>query len=107
MLSPGCPTRLPADSHGAMTMSQLKPRLTADECARRGREIYERQVSTQLAEEKTGQVVAIDVDSGAFEVAVDALSAADRLNERCPDAQIWFARVGQGPLHRIGAGVRK
>jgi hypothetical protein len=93
-------------ANGAISMSQSTPRLTAGECAQRGREMYERNISTQLAEEQKGQVVAIDVASGAFEVAADALSAADRLNERCPGAQIWFARVGQGPLHRIGAGGR-
>ena len=82
-------------------MSQAVPRLPSDECARRGREIYQRQVASQIGEGHDGQVVAIDVESGAFEIAPDTLSAADQLTRRVPDAQIWFARVGQGTLHRI------
>jgi hypothetical protein len=87
-------------------MSQATPRLTAEECARRGREIYDRDIAGQLADSSTGQVVAIDVETGAFEVASDTLAAVDQLRQRVPDAQIWLARVGQGPLHRIGAGRR-
>jgi hypothetical protein len=87
-------------------MSQFEPSLTADECAVRGREIYERDIAVKLAEAYRGQVVAIDVKTGAYEVAADTLTAADRLRQRLPEAQVWLARVGQGPLHRIGAGRR-
>jgi hypothetical protein len=35
-----------------------------------------------------GKIVAIDVDTGAFEVAEDTLTASQRLLTRYPDAQI-------------------
>jgi hypothetical protein len=49
-----------------------------------------------------GKIVAIDVDTGAFEVAEDTLTAADRLLARRPDAQIWSVRIGHRAVHRFG-----
>lgn len=76
------------------------------EVARRGDEIYERQIRPQIATEQQGQVVAIDVDSGAHEIADTALVASKRLFARHPQAQIWFVRIGQRALHRIGGHCR-
>jgi hypothetical protein len=35
-------------------------------------------------------------------VAEDTLLAADRLLARCPEAQIWFVRIGHPAVHRFG-----
>ena len=53
-----------------------------------------------------GKIVAIDVDSVAFEVAETALAAADLLLARYPDAQIWFVRIGHPGVHRFGPRAR-
>jgi hypothetical protein len=42
--------------------------------------------------------VAIDIDTGAFEVANDVLTASDRLLARYPHAQTWFVRIGHRAL---------
>jgi hypothetical protein len=47
--------------------------------------------------------VAIDIDSGAFEVEIDVLKAAERLLAHHPAAQIWFVRIGYRGVHRFGA----
>jgi hypothetical protein len=83
-------------------MTLRKPRYSKEEAARRGTEIYERQVRQEVEERAHGKVVAIDIETGAFEVAEDTLIASDRLLARCPDAQIWFVRVGHRGLHRFG-----
>jgi hypothetical protein len=49
-----------------------------------------------------GKIVAIDVDSDDFEVAVDTLTAANQLLARRPDAEIWFERIGHRGVHRFG-----
>jgi hypothetical protein len=36
------------------------------------------------------------------ELAEDTLTAAERLLARCPDAQIWFVRIGHRGVHRFG-----
>jgi hypothetical protein len=83
-----------------MTMRQ--PRYGKEDHAQRGTTIYEQQIRTLVEADNQGKIVAIDVDTGAFEVAEDTLSAAERLLARCPDAQIWFVRIGHRGVHRFG-----
>jgi hypothetical protein len=83
-------------------MMGRQPRYSKDEHARRGTEIYEQQVRPQVEAGNRGKIVVIDIDSGAFEVAEDTLTAANRLLSRFPDAQIWFVRIGYRGVHRFG-----
>ena len=46
---------------------------------------------------------AIDIETGAFELADNVLMASKRLLARCPDAQIWCVRIGYNAVHRFGA----
>jgi len=41
-----------------------------------------------------GEFVAIDIETGAYEVDPDELAASDRLLARVPNAQTWLRRVG-------------
>jgi hypothetical protein len=79
-----------------------KLHLPKEEVARRGKELYEVHVRSQVEAENVGQVVAIDVESGEFAIGENSLNASDILLERLPDAQIWFVRVGHRAVHRIG-----
>lgn len=83
-------------------MAISQPPYSKEEFARRGREIYESQVRPQVEEGNRGKIVAIDIETGAFEVAKDSLTASDRLLERYPDAQIWFVKIGYRAVHRVG-----
>jgi hypothetical protein len=84
-------------------MSVRQPRFSKEEHARRGTEIYEHQVRPLVEVGNKSKVVAIDVDTGAFEVAGDSLAASERLLARYPDAQIWCVRIGYPAVHRFGA----
>ena len=46
--------------------------------------------------------MAIDIDSGAYIIADNALTASEHLLAQHPDAEIWCVRVGSRVLHRIG-----
>ena len=83
-------------------MTIRQPRYSKEEFARRGQEIYEQQVRSQVEDGNAGEVVAIDIETGMFEVAEDTLTASDLLLARCPRAQTWFVRVGHKALHRFG-----
>jgi hypothetical protein len=85
-----------------MTMHQ--PRYSKEEAARRGDEIYDRDVRSQVEPQHNGEIVAIDLDRGAWEVDPDEIMAARRLEVRHPDAQIWVVRVGSRYLSRFGTG---
>ena len=81
-----------------------QPRLSKVEHAQRGTALYEEKIRPQVEAGNFGKVVAIDVETGQFEVADETLPAAERLLLRCPDAQIWFVRIGHRGVHRFGAG---
>ena len=87
-------------------MTVRQPRFTKEEHARLGTEIYEQRIRPQVESGNQGRIVAIDVETGEFEIADQTLEAADRLLARCPDAQIWFVRIGHQGVHRFGLGRR-
>jgi hypothetical protein len=87
---------------GRTAMTSPQPRYDKEEHARRGTALYERQMRSQVEAGIHGKVVAIDVDTGTFEVAENTLAAAQRLLTRQPDAQIWCVRSGYPAVHRFG-----
>lgn len=87
-------------------MTKPQPRYSMDEHARRGIALYEQQVRSQVEAGNHGRVVAIDVDTGSFEVAEDTLTASHRLLVRQADAQIWCVRIGYPAVHHFGPRVR-
>ncbi|MCC5636240.1 hypothetical protein LC593_10295 [Nostoc sp. CHAB 5844] len=84
-------------------MKVPQPRYSKEEFARRGDEIYESQVRQQVEPENYGKIVAIDIETGAWEIDKNEIIAASRLEKRCPDAQIWIVRVGSCSVRRFGA----
>src|SRR5919108_4394784 len=83
-------------------MTTWQPRYSAEETARRGDAIYERDIRAQVEPTHRGKVVAIDIDSGAYSIADNALTASEHLLAQRPDAEIWCVRVGSRVLHRMG-----
>jgi hypothetical protein len=84
-------------------MAVRQPRYNKEEFARRGDEIYEDQVRPKVEEGNHGKIVAIDIETGEFEVADDILSATNRLFDRVPDAQPWIVRIGHRAVDRFGS----
>lgn len=79
-----------------------QPRYSKQEHARRGKEIYERDLRARLEPANEGRIVAIDVDTKEFEVDKNVISATRRLLARLPDAEIWCVRIGHRAVHRFG-----
>jgi hypothetical protein len=84
-------------------MTVRQPRYSKEEFARRGDEIYESQVRQQVEQGNHGKIVAINIETGAFEVADTPMTAVDRLYEREPDAQPWVIRIGHRAVFRFGS----
>jgi hypothetical protein len=78
------------------------PRYSNEEFAKRGDEIYEREVLPRLTSEGEGKYALIDIETGDYEIDRDELAASDRLFARRPDAQIWFRQVGSRYARRFG-----
>ena len=83
-------------------MSKTIARYSKEEIAERGDAIYERKIRPFLVASNEGKFVAIDIESGAFELDVDEMTACNRLRERVPDPQTWLMKVGSRYVHRFG-----
>ena len=84
-------------------MTVRQPRYSKEEFAKRGDIIYESQIRSQVEEGNHGKIVAIDIETGAFEVADTPMMAVDQLYEREPDAQPWVIRIGHRSVFRFGS----
>lgn len=80
-----------------------QPRYSKEEFAKRGDELYETQVRSQVEKANHGKIVAIDIETGAFEIADEILDATSKLFKRIPEAQPWIVRIGHRAVHRFGA----
>jgi len=87
-------------------MTAPQPRYSKEDHARRGAMLYEQSVRPLVEAGNRGKVVALDVDSGEFEVAEDTLTASQRLLANHPAAQIWCVRIGYPAVYRFGPRVR-
>lgn len=71
-------------------MAVRQPRYSKEEFARRGDEIYESQVRSQVEEGDRSEI-----------------AACDRLEARRLDAQIWIVRIGSRHVRRFGGRTRR
>lgn len=83
-------------------MQSTQPRYSKEEFARRGEEFYERDIHPHLKASDEGKFVAIDIETGAYELDRDDYTATERLLGRHPNAQIWLLRAGHRAAYRIG-----
>ena len=73
-----------------------------EETARRGNEIYERDIRHLVEADHHGEVIAIDVGSGSYALGDNAIAASEGLRGQHPDAQVWLMRVGHRALYHFG-----
>jgi hypothetical protein len=101
-MKPGATLDASSPWEEAMTVRQ--PRYSKAEFARRGDEIYNRDIRPQVEADNKGKYVAIDIETGAWEMDADELAACNRLIARLPDCQTWLVRVGYDYVRRFGRG---
>ena len=83
-------------------MDVLKPRHSSDQFKQQGQSLFEREVQPHVTEEDEGKFVAIDIETGAYEMDLDDYTATEKLLKKRPSAQIWLCRVGHRTTYRIG-----
>jgi hypothetical protein len=86
-------------------MGTTKRRYPKEEMVKRGDEIFEKKVKSQLKGRDALDYVVIDIETGDYEVDADNLAACQRLRERVPDAQIYARRVASRYLHHFGGRI--
>jgi hypothetical protein len=88
-------------------MALRRPRYSKEEFAQCGDAIDEAQVRCQIVPGNHGKIVAIDLETGDFEVDASEIAACDRLEARDPAAQIWMVRSGSRHVRRFGGRTRR
>src|SRR5437016_13107288 len=86
-------------------MRSVTPRYSKEEFARRGDAIYEKDIRPKLAPKDVGKFLAIDIETGEYEIAADEMKAGDKLLARLPEAQIWMVRIGYAATHTFGGRI--
>ena len=84
-------------------MKVRQPLYSKEEFARLGDEIYEQKIRPQVKPDDYGKIIAIDIETGEFEMASDTMTATRQLYDKLPNAQPWVVRIGYRAVHRFGA----
>jgi hypothetical protein len=79
---------------------------TGEGIVERGHALYERDILPGLDPGTRGKFLAVDVDTGDYEVDSDELAALKRLRDRRPEARLYLLRVGFPVAYRIGAEAK-
>jgi len=83
-------------------MATTKRRYSKEEFARRGDAIYEKDILPKVATKDIGKFLAIDIETGEYEIAADEMKAGAKLRARLPEAQIWMMRIGYAFARTFG-----
>ena len=81
-----------ADTVTEETVDRRLPTRPSEEIARMSKEIYERDIRSEVEAAHVGEVVAIDVESGSYALGKNAIVASKSLRDQHPDAHVWLMR---------------
>jgi hypothetical protein len=91
-------------SHNNVNLMAIRQRrYSKEELAQRGQALYNSSIRQQVEAGNDGKIVAIDIETGAFEVDENVVPATNRLFEQHPDAQPWVIRIGHRAVDHFGA----
>jgi hypothetical protein len=77
--------------------------MSADNTALRGKALYQEHIRSLVeTQESLGKIVAIDIESGYYEIDSDLLVASRRLRIRHAAARIWAERIGYNAVYAVG-----
>ena len=67
-----------------------------------GEELYAQKLHDQLEPQHNGKFLALDVETGEYELDDDKLAAIDRARSKCCDAPLYILRVGYPAAVKLG-----
>ena len=77
--------------------------VSREEIAQRGKEIYQQRIRTHIeTPENIGKIIAIDLNTGEYEIDKDLLATCHRLQAKQPNAVTWVERIGYDAVYAIG-----
>ena len=78
------------------------PRYTSEEIAQRGQALYDQQIRAKLDEGDKGKFLVLDIETSAYEIDTNELTALKRAKEKNPNAAFYLLRVGYTTAYRLG-----
>lgn len=84
------------------------PRFTSEELARRGEELWDREIRRRVdTEENVGRLVSINIETGDYAVGDDLIATSRKLQARHPGAAIWTKRIGYDAVFAVGGTLHR
>jgi hypothetical protein len=77
-------------------------RYSSDEIAERGQALYDQEIRDKLDPSARGKFLALDIETGEYEIDADERSALKRVRAKNPDAALYLLRIGHPAAHRLG-----
>jgi hypothetical protein len=84
----------------------IDERLNPNEIVERGKKLYEGTLRAKLEPHENGKYVAIDVNTGEYEVDRELIKARRRLEAKQPQSQTFVGRIGYPTAIKMGGAVR-
>ena len=79
-------------------------RYSHEEFRSRATAIYDK-IRQQVDPGNKGKILAIDIESGEYEVSADQIEAVETLFARLPDPQVYCFRIGYQAVHSFGGSI--
>lgn len=86
-------------------MSVKSPAYSAEEIGRIGEEIYRRDIRPTVMPKDKGKFLALDIESGDYEVGDIDLDTVHRLQGRRPNGVLYGVRVGYTTAYKLGGAM--
>ena len=77
-----------------------------EEVSELGRAIYKEKIKRLVEPMEIGKFIAIDVESGDYEIDERLIDTSDRLHDRRPNVVCYIGRVGYPAAFRMGLRIR-
>jgi hypothetical protein len=84
-------------------MSQLIH--TGEDVAQRGKAYYAELRPQIEAADNIGKIIAIEINTGDYEIGDDLLATSLRLKAKHPNAEMWAERIGFNAVYAVGGTV--
>jgi hypothetical protein len=76
---------------------------TSEEIVEKGEKIYSEKLQKVVeTEDNFGKIISFDIETGEYEIDIDALIAGRRLLKRLPKAVLYGKRIGYNAVFALG-----
>ena len=82
------------------------PRYSSEEIVERGEQMYAHNIRDKVETKYKGKFLALDIETGEYEIDGDMLAALDRAKAKHAEAALYVVRIGFPSAVKLGGGQR-